>query len=152
MKGTEVKGKIKVVISQKCDLQITCISIPWALDKMQNPGFPEALTKSESTGQEIWGILRYPEVWDFLIWILPLFSIIWNPGIGKSGWAEGTLVTSIPSCQEDTCIYTPARVPHAGCSLPQAYFTAFLPCSVYGTTKPSRCPGEIAGSCPDSSF
>ena len=58
MKGTEVKGKIKVVISQKCDLQITCISIPWALDKMQNPGFPEVLTKSESTGQEIWGILR----------------------------------------------------------------------------------------------
>ena len=61
MKGTEMKGKIKVVISQKCDLQITCINIPWALDKMQNPGFPAALTKAESTGQEIWDILRYPE-------------------------------------------------------------------------------------------
>ena len=90
---------------------------------MQDPGFPAALTESESTGQEIWGILVYPEDGDLLIWILPLFSIIWNPGNGKSGWAEGTLVTSVPSYLQDACICAPARVPYAGRSLPSSPFS-----------------------------
>ena len=60
MKETKVRGKIKVVVSESMACRSPASESPGALDKMQIPGLPAALTESESTGQEIWTLSKHP--------------------------------------------------------------------------------------------